>query len=361
MQEAKIVNSQHNSAKKGGIAQTVLMPGDPGRAKYIAEKFLSKAVLVNDVRQMYAYTGTYKGRRVSVMAHGMGAPSMAIYAHELFSDYDVENIIRIGTAGALVSGIDLGAMIAVSGACYNTGYCHQFGLNGTFSAVASFPVLSNLVEIARSRGVQCYPGMVLSSDVYYQYDLKSDMRWAEFGVWAVEMETAALYIEAARTGKRAASLLTITGSLVTGEYMAAGRTNRVCDDMIAVALETAISLSPAESLPGGELHSWRVSAVMEYISKHLTDRITIETLCAITGTSRSHLSYIFKAETGFSIVDYINRQRVAASCGMLRSTDLPVIDIALSCGFSDQSYFNRIFRSIKGVSPSRYRRYGGAE
>lgn len=316
---------------------------------------------MNDVRQMYAYTGTYKGRRVSVMAHGMGAPSMAIYAHELFSDYDVENIIRIGTAGALVSGIDLGAMIAVSGACYNTGYCHQFGLNGTFSAVASFPVLSNLVEIARSRGVQCYPGMVLSSDVYYQYDLKSDMRWAEFGVWAVEMETAALYIEAARTGKRAASLLTITGSLVTGEYMAAGRTNRVCDDMIAVALETAISLSPAESLPGGELHSWRVSAVMEYISKHLTDRITIETLCAITGTSRSHLSYIFKAETGFSIVDYINRQRVAASCGMLRSTDLPVIDIALSCGFSDQSYFNRIFRSIKGVSPSRYRRYGGAE
>lgn len=225
MQEAKIVNSQHNSAKKGEIAQTVLMPGDPGRAKYIAEKFLSKAVLVNDVRQMYAYTGTYKGRRVSVMAHGMGAPSMAIYAHELFSDYDVENIIRIGTAGALVSGIDLGAMIAVSGACYNTGYCHQFGLNGTFSAVASFPVLSNLVEIARSRGVQCYPGMVLSSDVYYQYDLKSDMRWAEFGVWAVEMETAALYIEAARTGKRAASLLTITGSLVTGNiWPPAGRT-----------------------------------------------------------------------------------------------------------------------------------------
>ena len=236
MQEAKIVNSQHNSAKKGEIAQTVLMPGDPGRAKYIAEKFLSKAVLVNDVRQMYAYTGTYKGRRVSVMAHGMGAPSMAIYAHELFSDYDVENIIRIGTAGALVSGIDLGAMIAVSGACYNTGYCHQFGLNGTFSAVASFPVLSNLVEIARSRGVQCYPGMVLSSDVYYQYDLKSDMRWAEFGVWAVEMETAALYMNAAIAGREALTLCTVTDMVFSGEHCSPEERQTSLDDMLLLAL-----------------------------------------------------------------------------------------------------------------------------
>ena len=239
MQDAKIVNSQHNSAKKGEIAQTVLMPGDPGRAKYIAEKFLSKAVLVNDVRQMYAYTGTYKGRRVSVMAHGMGAPSMAIYAHELFSDYDVENIIRIDTAGALVSGIDLGAMIAVSGACYNTGYCHQFGLNGTFSAVASFPVLSNLVEIARSRGVQCYPGMVLSSDVYYQYDLKSDMRWAEFGVWAVEMETAGLYWTAQRLGKKALSVLTISDHIFTGESLSAQERQDSFHEMMEIALETA--------------------------------------------------------------------------------------------------------------------------
>ncbi|MEN6564561.1 MAG: DeoD-type purine-nucleoside phosphorylase [Christensenella sp.] len=357
METSRLTPTQHNYAKKGEIAETVLMPGDPKRAQYIAENFLSGATLVNDIRLMYAYTGMYKGRRVSIMAHGMGGPSIAIYAHELYAYYGVENIIRIGTAGALFKEAAMGSLIAVSGACYNTNYAAQFKLDGVFSAVASYSVLSNLVEVARSHGIQCQPGLVLSSDIYYQYDPESDERWVKFGVLAVEMETAALYLEAARNGKKAGSLLTITGNLITGEYLTPGRNNRVYDNMIRIALDAAIGLTPSEGRQADEeLHSWRVAAVADYISTHLSNPITIDELCALTGTSRSHLSMVFKEETGYSITQYVNRRRVEISCGMLRTTNVPVIEIALSCGFDDQSYFNRVFRKVKGVSPTKYRK-----
>lgn len=135
MNNGATIQAQHNLAHAGDIAKTVLMPGDPARASYIARNYLTDAVLVNDLRLMYAYTGLYKGERITVMAHGMGAPSAAIYAHELYACYDVDTIIRIGTAGALTGDLPLGSMVAASGACYNTSYCSQFGLNGVFSAV----------------------------------------------------------------------------------------------------------------------------------------------------------------------------------------------------------------------------------
>lgn len=235
----RLTPTQHNLAKDGEIADVVIMPGDPKRVEYIAENFLHQAVLVNDLRMAYAYTGTYNGKKVSVMAHGMGAPSIAIYAHELFAFYGVKNIIRIGTAGALSKAMKLGSLMAASGACYNTGYASQFGLDGIFSAVASFPLLRNIVEAAGVHGIDCVSGLVLSSDIYYPYDTQKELRWAEFGVLAVEMETAALYLEAVRTGKSAAALLTVTGNLAIGEYMAAERSNQVYDNMILVALETA--------------------------------------------------------------------------------------------------------------------------
>lgn len=242
MKSGADIQVQHNLARVGEIAETVLMPGDPARASYIAKKYLTDAALVNDLRLMYAYTGMYKNERLTVMAHGMGAPSAAIYAHELYAYYGVKTIIRIGTAGGLTQDLPLGAMVAASGACYNTGYCAQFGLNGVFSAVATYDVLRGLMETAQERGAECRAGVVLSSDVYYGCDETADLRWTELGVCAVEMETAALYMEAARTGRRAGALLTVTGNIATGEFLAPGETNRACDEMILVALETARQL-----------------------------------------------------------------------------------------------------------------------
>ena len=166
MNNGATIQAQHNLAHAGDIAKTVLMPGDPARASYIAQNYLTDAVLVNDLRLMYAYTGLYKGERITVMAHGMGAPSAAIYAHELYACYDVDTIIRIGTAGALTGDLPLGSMVAASGACYNTSYCSQFGLNGVFSAVATYDVLRSLMETAQSHRAACRAGVVLSSDVY---------------------------------------------------------------------------------------------------------------------------------------------------------------------------------------------------
>lgn len=243
MNNGATIQAQHNLAHAGDIAKTVLMPGDPARASYITRNYLTDAVLVNDLRLMYAYTGLYKGERITVMAHGMGAPSAAIYAHELYACYDVDTIIRIGTAGALTGDLPLGSMVAASGACYNTSYCSQFGLNGVFSAVASYDVLRSLMETAQSHRAACRAGVVLSSDVYYCFDSASDLRWADMGVCAVEMETAALYIEAARTGKSAGALLTVTGNVASGEFLPANETNRVCGDMIRVALDTAHALA----------------------------------------------------------------------------------------------------------------------
>jgi len=228
----------HNRAEKGDFAPTVLMPGDPLRAKFIAENFLSDARLVNDVRGVNGYTGLYKGERVSVMASGMGMPSIGIYSYELFKFYDVENIIRVGSAGALQSGLKLYDIVFAMSASTDGNYFSQYGINGSFAPSADFSLLEKAVAVARENGAELHVGGVLSSDLFYGDEHKSS-DWAKMGVLAVEMETAALYMNAARLGKRALSILTISDSLVTGEETTSEEREKSFVGMIKIALETA--------------------------------------------------------------------------------------------------------------------------
>ena len=193
------MSTPHNSAAKGEIAKTVLMPGDPLRAQFIAENFLTDAKLVNNVRGIHGYTGTYQGVPVSVMASGMGMPSMGIYSHELFAFYDVENIIRIGSAGAMTERLKLRDVVAAQAACTNSNYIAQFGMPGTFAPIADFELLETAVAIAREKGVRMPVGNVLSSDNFYDASGKT-MDWAKMGVLCAEMESAALYANAAYLG-----------------------------------------------------------------------------------------------------------------------------------------------------------------
>ena len=183
----------HNAAQMGDFAKTVLMPGDPLRAKFIADTFLEDAKLVNNVRGIQGYTGTYKGTPVSVMASGMGMPSIGIYAHELFSQYGVENIIRVGSAGAISDKLKLRDVVAGQGSCTDSNFARQYGLPGTFAPIASFQLLETAVAAAREMGVEMPVGNLLSSDVFYDAS-ESTMKWAKMGVLAVEMESAALYM-----------------------------------------------------------------------------------------------------------------------------------------------------------------------
>lgn len=230
------VPTQHNRAAQGQIAPVVIMPGDPMRAQFIAQNYLKDAALVNDLRCCYAYTGTYRGQPLTVMAHGMGMPSAGIYTHELFSFYQVERIVRIGTAGALCPEIQLGDLVLAQGACYNSGYAAQFGLEGVYSAIGDFSLLCALEQQARQDGLCCHVGNVFSSDVYYHACPERDLAWAALHVLAVEMETAALYIEAARCKKQAAALLTITANLCCDTAMDPLRSQTVYDAMIQTAL-----------------------------------------------------------------------------------------------------------------------------
>lgn len=230
------VPTQHNRAAQEQIAPVVIMPGDPMRAQYIAQNYLTGALLVNDLRCCYAYTGRYCGQPVTVMAHGMGMPSVGLYTHELFSFYHVEQIVRIGTAGALCPEVQLGDLVLAQGACYNGGYAAQFGLEGVYSAIGDFSLLCALEQQARRDGQRCHVGNVLSSDIYYHARPEQDLAWSALHVLAVEMETAALYMEAARCGKRAAALLTITASLCCDTAMEPLRSQSVYDAMIQTAL-----------------------------------------------------------------------------------------------------------------------------
>ena len=229
----------HNTAKIGEIAPTVLMPGDPLRAKYIAETFLSDARCFNQVRGMLGYTGTYHGKPVSVMGHGMGMPSVGIYTHELFAFFGVEKILRIGSAGALVRDVALGDVVAAMGACTDSNYAHQFRLPGTFAPIADYALLTSAVDAARERGKELRVGNVLSSDVFYD-DAGSTLDWARMGVMAVEMESAALYLNAARFGKRALCLLTISDHLLTGEAMSPEERQTGFAKMIEIALDAGL-------------------------------------------------------------------------------------------------------------------------
>ena len=228
----------HIAAGKGDFAKTVLMPGDPLRAKYIAENYLEKAVLVNDVRGIHGYTGEYRGKRVSVMASGMGMPSIGIYSYELFRFFDVENIIRVGSAGALSEKLKVRDIVLAMGACTDGNYAAQFSLPGTFAPIASYRLLTEAVEIAAKSGITPRGGNVLSSDLFYD-DSASTLKWNKMGVLAVEMETAALYMNAARAGKNALSILTISDNLVTGEATTAAERQNSFTQMMELALELA--------------------------------------------------------------------------------------------------------------------------
>ena len=232
----------HNSAVKGDFAKTVLMPGDPLRAKFIAETFLDGPKLVNNVRGVQGYTGTYKGVPVSVMASGMGMPSIGIYSYELFTQYDVDNIIRVGSAGAIQRELKLGSIVAGMGACTNSNYAAQYGLGGTFAPIADFALLSAAVQSAKELGIEMPVGNLYSSDTFYDASASS-LKWAEMGVLAIEMEAAALYCNAAYTKKRGLSICSVSDNIVTGEELSPEQRQTGFANMMKLALETAVKMA----------------------------------------------------------------------------------------------------------------------
>lgn len=229
----------HNAAVLGDIAPTVLMPGDPLRAQFIAENFLEDAVCVNTVRNMLAYTGVYQGKRVTVMGGGMGMPSVGIYTYELFHFYDVQKIIRIGSAGTLSEKAGLRDVVIGVGASTDSNYAHQYGLPGVFAPIADFDLARAAAEAGERLGIKTVAGNILSSDVFYSDDADSLKKWQKMGILAVEMEAAALYMNAARAGKQALCLLTISDSPMTGEGLSAEERQTSFRDMMKLALEIA--------------------------------------------------------------------------------------------------------------------------
>lgn len=234
------IPTPHINAKAGDFAQTVLMPGDPLRAKYIAEHYLTDPILVNNVRGVQGYTGTYKGKRVSVMASGMGIPSIGIYSYELFNEYDVQNIIRIGSAGAIHPDLKVRNLVFGQGACTNSNYAHQFGMPGTIAPICSFGLLQKAVAKAEELNYTYKVGNILSSDTFYSdTPQNASSVWGKMGVLAVEMEAAALYLNAARAGKNALCICTISDHLLTGEVLSAEERQNSFNEMMVLALEIA--------------------------------------------------------------------------------------------------------------------------
>ena len=234
------IPTPHINAPEGAFARTVLMPGDPLRSKFIADNYLENAVLVNNVRGVQGYTGTYKGKKVSVMASGMGMASMGIYSYELFNCYDVENIIRIGTAGALSPKLQLRDVVAGMSAYTDSNYGHQFGFHGILAPSCSYELLSAAVDAAKKLNLPVVPGSICSSDVFYaQGEYSSTPILQKFGVLCVEMEAYALYLNAAVAGKNALALLTISDSFVTGESLPAEERQTTFTRMMEIALEIA--------------------------------------------------------------------------------------------------------------------------
>ena len=232
----------HINATPEDFAKTVLMPGDPLRSKFIAENYLDGAVLVNNVRGIQGYTGTYKGERVSVMASGMGMPSIAIYSYELFNFFGVENIIRIGSAGAMSENVRVRDIIFGMAASTTTNFAVQYGLEGTFAPIADYNVLSIAVEEAKKIGARFTVGNLLSSDIFYNANPEASKKWQNLGVLGVEMEAAALYMNAAYAGKRALAMCTVSDHLLTGESLDAEARQNSFTEMMEIALNTAIRL-----------------------------------------------------------------------------------------------------------------------
>lgn len=232
----------HINASPADFAKTVLMPGDPLRSKFVAENFLEDARLVNNVRGIQGYTGKYKGESVSVMASGMGMPSIGIYSYELYNFFGVENIMRIGSAGALSEKIKVRDIIFGMGACTNSNYASQFLLDGSFAPIADYGMMKIAIEEAEKLGARYFVGNLLSSDTFYNANPDSQSRWLELGVLGVEMEAAALYMNAAKAKKKALAICTVSDHIITGDSLDSKERQSSFTEMMEIALNTAIRL-----------------------------------------------------------------------------------------------------------------------
>lgn len=230
------IPTPHNEAKEGDIAKTVLMPGDPLRAKYIADHYLENVKCFNTVRNMLGFTGKYQGKQVSVMGGGMGMPSVGIYTYELYHFYGVDQIIRIGSAGGLSDKVKVKDIVLAMGACTNSNYASQFELPGAYAPIADFNLLKNAADEAEKRGISTMVGNVLSSDIFYDSRKDVNDRWKAMNVLAVEMEAAALYMNAAKAGKKALCMLTISDHMYTGESLPAKERETGFTQMMELAL-----------------------------------------------------------------------------------------------------------------------------
>ena len=229
----------HINSTPKNIAKTVLMPGDPKRAELVAKEFLCGAQLFNNVRGVCGYTGEWNGTTVSVMASGMGMPSIGIYSYELYNAFDVDNIIRIGSAGSMNENVKVRDIVIGMGACTDSSYGDQFGLDGSFAPICDYGLLKTAVEISKEKKLNVHVGNILSSDVYYDDDPQRNIRWRKMGVLAVEMEAAALYMNAARASKKALAICTVSNSLISGEELSSDERERSFTQMIELALDVA--------------------------------------------------------------------------------------------------------------------------
>jgi purine-nucleoside phosphorylase len=240
---AEFEGTPHNEAKAGEIAPFVLMPGDPLRAKHLAENYLDEVSQFNAIRNVLGFTGSYRGKRLSVMASGMGGPSMGIYSYELFAFYGVEAIVRIGTCGGLTSALEVGDLAFAMTSSSDSNYAHQYGLHGSFAPCADFGLLERGVAIARERGYRHWIGSAFCSDVFSLYNAlgaeESWMKWARMGCAATDMESYALYCNAAYLGKKALAMFTCSDSNVSRIEMSAAERQTALGRMFDVALEMA--------------------------------------------------------------------------------------------------------------------------
>lgn len=233
------MTTAHNSAKKGDIAETILLPGDPLRAKFIAENFLEDVVQFNAVRNMFGYTGTYNGKKISVMGTGMGCASIGIYSYELIHFYGVKNLIRIGSCGAMDPKLNLYDIVLGIGSSTDTNYAHQYNLPGTYSATASFDLLSRAKQIADENNIKTVVGNILSSDIFYNAEADAWKKWAKMGVLAAEMESFALYCNAAVAGVNALTILTVSDSIVNHQETTPEEREKGFTNMMKIALGLA--------------------------------------------------------------------------------------------------------------------------
>lgn len=232
----------HIAAAPEDLAKTVLMPGDPLRSKFIAENFLTDAKLVNNIRGIQGYTGTYEGTRVTVMASGMGMPSIGIYSYELYNFYGVENIMRIGSAGSINMDVNVRDIVMAMGTSTNSNYVRQFQVPGTFAPIADYGMLKQAIAEAEKIGATYHVGNVLSSDTFYDDQEDANDYWQKMGVLCIEMETAALYMNAARAGKHALGIFTISDHILKKEALSAEERQTSFTQMMEIALHTAVAL-----------------------------------------------------------------------------------------------------------------------